>query len=678
MSAFMQWLRSLASPVSYRLDLRGRLMVLAMMPVIVFAVTWGTYIVHQRDADLRAQLQQRAQLLARQMATAADYGIFSGNTAALQTLTLAVSREASVVLATIYSANREMLARHLADGYPANDKDQHIQALFQKSLRMGQQSTNIGQGNWIAYLEPVRSPMLVVDDIPEPGNGSTEARTRGYAIVEVSLDSVRGEMLRFGLTVSSLLAGVLASVGFIAHRFSQRLDRRIREVAQAAQSIGAGATGVRLGPVNIAIFDRLANDLNGMAEQLEQSRQGLELRIENATAALREQRDTAERASSAKTRFLAAASHDLRQPMHALSLLVAALKQEQTAALRDELLKRIDATSEAMSGLLDALLDISRLDAGGVRAKTEVFALQFLLMRLQDTYEAFASRKSIDLQVISSPLWVRSDPMLLERILGNFLSNAIRYTPPGGRVLVCARNRGDTCLVQVRDNGPGIEEVHQQAIFQEFVQIHNPQRDRSQGLGLGLAIVQRLAQLLDHPIGLRSEPGRGSTFEVSVSVHLTQAGEGEPLASEVEVPANAHPLDPNGLHSCRIILVEDDALVRDSYQRLLQLWGCDVRIYADGESALAQALADPWTPQIIITDHRLGSGVNGLQLIAQIRSQKGTQIPAVLITGDTEEPALRSAGDALTRVLFKPVRPAVLHQVLIRFNNPVADHSGAV
>ena len=673
MNPALERMRTVRRVFVYRMDLRGRLMALAMVPVIVFAIVWGAYIIRERSDDLRLQLQQRAQLLARQLATAADYGIFSGNASALQNLTSAVSRETSVVVASIYGSNLQILASSMADDRPPQNQGERTLALITQSQRQGHRPVSVSQDSWIACLEPVHSPMLVVDDLPESAARPSEAPIRGYAVVEVSSQGVRTELVRFGFTVTALLVGVLTSVWILARRFSKRIDQRIQQVALAAQDIGSGKTGIRLKQADIAIFDRLANDLNRMAEQLEQSRQGLEIRVEKATAALREQRDTAERANSAKTRFLAAASHDLRQPMHALSLLVAALKQERDTASRGDLLTRIDATTEAMSGLLDALLDISRLDAGGVQARPESFELQSLLLRLRDTYEAFASRKDVELLVLSSHFWVHSDPMLLERILGNFLSNAIRYTPAGGRVLLCARRRGNSCMLQVRDNGPGIELVHQQAIFQEFVQIHNPQRDRSQGLGLGLAIVQRLAQLLWHPIELRSTPGMGSTFAVRVPLHHVDTPE---LAVGSPEPAVASTLvndDPARLQGYRILLVEDDTLVRESYERLLQLWHCQVRAFSEGETALQQVCAGAWKPQLVITDHRLGAGMNGLQLVAQLRAQLDFTLPAIVITGDTEEAALRSADNLTTRVLFKPVRPAVLKQALILFSSTPHD-----
>lgn len=652
------WLQKLSLR---RMDLRGRLMWLAMLPVLVFAVVWGVYVIRQRAADLEAQLQQRAQLLARQLAVAADYGIFSFNQAALDNIAQGVARESSVIAVTITSADGRVLASLPAPIYPNANPARWLQAMLDASRHNGGDGVSEKNAEWIAHLEPIRSPLLIIDDLLEQPTPLRSDALQGYAIVQVSTHSIRGELYQFGLSVMALLAGVLLSGWLMARRFSTSIDQRIQAVVQAAQKIGKGDVGIRLQPGYIPSFNRLSQDINSMAEQLEQSRLRLEQRIQEATQALREQRDAAQQANSDKTRFLAAASHDLRQPMHALNMLVDALKHIPHGDDRTRLIERIEATSQAMSELLDALLDISRLDAGGVSFQRKPFALQSLLLRLRNTYEGEAERRGIVLVVHGTQTCVHSDPLLLERILGNLLSNALRYTPPGGCVLLAVRTRGDSILLQIRDNGPGIAPESQQAIFQEFVQLHNPQRDRSQGLGLGLAIVQRLAQLLEHPIGLRSCLGRGSVFHVQVPrCELPQ----ESVPPEAFVSLQA-PFPP-GLDGCRILLIEDDGLVRESYIHLLQLWKCEIRAHHSSDTALADPHLLAWQPQLIITDHRLGGALNGRQLIEALRHHMGCSLPAIIMTGDTEDSALRQAGTDSLCILYKPVKPAELRQRLLQ------------
>ncbi len=650
----------------YRRDLRSQLLALAMLPVIVFAFVWGAYVIHQRANDLQAQLQERAQLLARQMAVAADYGIFSGNSGALQSLTLAVSREPAVIVASIYGLNQKILATHLSTISAAESQITNIDisGLVNQFAANGNAQKHTRNDRWIAYFEPVRSPSISIDDLPD---ATSSTAIIGFAVVIVSTKAITEELTGFIVAVLALLAGVLASSWLIVRRFSLLIDRRVGAVALAAQQIGQGQTGVRLGHSKTAVFNNLSTDLNHMAEQLEQSRFELEQRVEMATAAMREQRDAADHANIAKTRFLAAASHDLRQPMHALSLLIAAIQQDQSIQSRDNLLERIDATTQAMSALLDALLDISRLDAGGVQAQPKTCELLPLLLSVRDTHNVLAQHKDIELHVRPTGLWVHSDPILLQRIIGNFVSNAIRYTAPGGRVLITARKRGQNCHLQIRDNGPGIDPIYQKSIFDEFFQIKNPQRDRSLGLGLGLAIVQRLVNLLGHTITLRSCPNHGSSFGLVIPIEA-------PISNDpiIGLPTNieAAPSSSIGLAGCRLLLVEDDALVRDSYERLLTLWGCEVSSYRTAAAALTNAHAGVLAPQIIISDYLLGEGTNGLELIASIRRHLGAPIPAALITGNTEDPALRQNNDCTVRIIFKPVKPSVLLQTLLELLTP--------
>lgn len=656
------WLRRLTL---LHVDLRGRLMWLAMLPVLVFAVVWGVYVIRQRAADLEAQLQQRAQLLARQLAVAADYGIFSFNQAALDNIAQGVVRESSVIAATITANDGRVLASHYAPGQEEGASPDRLRAMLEAFRRNGGDGVSEKNAEWIAYLEPIRSPFLVIDDLPDQAAPPPGDTVQGHAIVQVSTRSIRGELYDFGLRVMALLAGVLLSGWIMARRFSASIDRRIQAVVQAAQKIGNGEVGIRLHPSHIPSFDRLSQDINSMAGQLEQSHLRLEHRVQEATQALREQRDAAQQANSDKTRFLAAASHDLRQPMHALNMLVDAMKHTDHENERIRLIERIEATSQAMSDLLDALLDISRLDAGGVSFQLQAFEIQPLLLRLRDTYEGQAERRGIALVVHSTRACVRSDPLLLERILGNFLSNALRYTPAGGCVLLAVRKRAGNILIQIRDNGPGIAPESQQAIFQEFVQLHNPQRDRSQGLGLGLAIVQRLAQLLDHPIGVRSCMGHGSNFYIRVPQCAFPQEPAQPGALAGYVPQATPSLAP-GLDGCRILLIEDDAMVRESYTHLLQLWQCETRAHAGSDTALADTHLQAWRPQLIITDHRLEGALNGRQLIEALRRQLGTHLPAIIMTGDTEDPTLRQAGTDNLRILYKPVKPAELRQILLQ------------
>jgi len=361
---------------------------------------------------------------------------------------------------------------------------------------------------------------------------------------------------------------------------------------------------------------------------------------------------------------LAAASHDLRQPMHALSLLVSAAQREKDPVAQSNIIHRIETATSALSDLLNSLLDISRLDGGGVQVRPEIFALDSLMFRLQDTYQSLAEEKGLELVIRPTKACTRSDPALLERILGNFLSNAIRYTPYGGTVYVAVRPRGSEWLIQVRDNGPGIPLEDQTTIFQEFVQLSNPQRDRSLGLGLGLAIVERLVRLLGHQVEVRSLPGRGATFGLRIPRHnLNEA------AQTVDTTKASEPLKLDGL---RILVVEDDELVRHSFTGLLGMWGAKVEAFGQADAALNHLQNQGSRPQLIITDHRLGRDQNGLDLARAISQQQGHSVPTLLITGDTEDLELQHLSEPHLLVLYKPVKPNVLVANIDRLLNAVA------
>jgi len=640
-------------------DLHARLMLLAMSPVVFFAVAWGGYAIHQRGSDLEGQLRERAQLLGRQMSIAADYAVFARNPIALESIAAGVASEASVVAAVLLDGNGRVLVRR--NGVEGADAQrwQRLERRITDALAHGEQPFMLDDGGAFVYVHPVSSPALAIEDMPA---AAELPRTQGYGVVVMSVDAIRAERTRFGLIVVALLATVLIATGKLVSRFSARIDNRLSELEEAALKIGGGNTGVRLPLRGVPAFDRLSRHINAMAQQLEQSRRQLEHRVRQATQAVREQRDAAERANQAKTRFLAAASHDLRQPMHAISMILAVLRQQHEPAARMELHDRAEAAAQAMSDLLDALLDISRLDSGNINPHPETFSLQKMFDRLRNTYESLAERRQITLTVRPcANLWITSDPSMLERIVGNFISNAIRYTPEGGQVLVAARRRAGSVLIQVRDNGPGIEPDSQRLIFQEFVQLHNPQRNRSEGLGLGLAIVQRLARLLFHPLSVRSSPGRGATFMVSVPRSAVPALSAVP-AAEGDGPV------ADSLNGCEVLLVEDDVLVRESYRRLLELWGCSVSVHADGIGALAYCRDHAWRPQLVVTDFRLDSAMDGASLVDALRKLHGAPIPAAIVTGDTEDARLRDLRETWTRVLFKPVRPVLLAQTLKSLN----------
>jgi signal transduction histidine kinase/CheY-like chemotaxis protein len=372
-----------------------------------------------------------------------------------------------------------------------------------------------------------------------------------------------------------------------------------------------------------------------------------------------------ETANLAKSRFLAAASHDLRQPLHALGLFVAQLRGRVKAAERDRIVERIDASVAAMNELFNELLDIAKLDAGVLAPNRAEFPIAHLLQRIETNFAGPARDKALRLRVLPSTAWIRSDPILLERILLNLVSNAVRYTSRGG-VLVGCRQRDGMLRIEVVDTGPGIPADQQLEVFGEFYQLAGFERDRHGGLGLGLAIVDRLCRLLDHPIELTSMVGHGSRFAVSVPA----------VAPRARVVAPVPSIVPDALSGKLVVVVDDDALVREGMGGLLRAWGCNV-VTAPSEGAAMVGLAKR-RPDLIVCDYRLANGVTGFDVIARLRRSCGATVPAFLISGDTAPERLREARVSGYHLLHKPVQPAALRAMLGRLLKKEAARAAAV
>ena len=355
-------------------------------------------------------------------------------------------------------------------------------------------------------------------------------------------------------------------------------------------------------------------------------------------------RRDADEANTAKSRFLAAASHDLRQPLQTLALVQGLLANLVEGERGQRLVARIDETVGAMTGMLNTLLDINQIEAGSLRPEVATFALGPMLHRLRDEFAYHAEAKGLELHVVGCGRFVASDPRLLEQMLRNLISNALKYTTMG-KVLVGCRRHGSALTIEVLDTGVGIAKDELKAIFAEYHQIDNVARERSPGLGLGLglAIVQRLGDLLGHPIQVRSRTGHGSRFWVEVPTAAATAA----AAPTVPTPAAGRAL---------ILLVEDDPEIRDLLNMALQAAGHDTMIAGDVAAALAEQGAI--RPDLVLTDYNLPGGANGLDLAARIRAAGLAATPVVVLTGDISDATVRDIARAGCAQLSKPVKTA--------------------
>jgi signal transduction histidine kinase len=448
---------------------------------------------------------------------------------------------------------------------------------------------------------------------------------------------------RSGLLLLAALALAVVAGMFLA----RRMIVPIRELRIGAARIGSGDLTRRISIRTGDELEALGDQFNSMAAQLHDSYATLERKVEERTQQL-------ELANLAKSRFLAAASHDLRQPLHALGLFVAQLQASIDAPDRGRIVERIGAAVAAMNELFGALLDISKLDAGVLDPNITEFPVAHLLQRLETTFAGAAHEKDLSLQVVPSEAWIRSDFILLERVLLNLVSNAIRYTSRGGAVVGC-RRRDRSLRIEVYDTGVGIPTDQRQKIFAEFYRLGDAHDNRA-GLGLGLAIVDRLCRLLDHPIELASTSGKGSRFAVIVPLLESPPG--------IAAPPIAPPTHADALRGKLVVVIDDDALVLESMSGLLKGWDCRVVAAPCFSDALAGVEACDRLPDLIISDYHLSDGMSGIDAIERLRRGLRTTTPAFLISGDINAERVRETRERGYYLLHKPVSPIALRAIL--------------
>lgn len=431
----------------------------------------------------------------------------------------------------------------------------------------------------------------------------------------------------------------------------------------------------KLKKINEVLIGRVERsmDQQGNAFSLFQTAINLEGRVRRRTEELRstlrhlEQsnidlvaaKENAELANLSKTRFLAAASHDVLQPLNAAHLSVSALAELQTNEEGKKLVKQVERSLETMEDLLRTLLDISKLDAGVVEPEITDVHLESLFSSLRSDFLPLAEMKGLKLKFLPVGVAVRSDRTLLRRILQNIVSNALRYTRTGG-VLVGTRHRGRTIRIDVADTGCGIAEDQREAVFEEF---HRGAASADMelatgGLGLGLSIVRRMASALEIPITFSSKVGRGTIFHIDVPEAHGQVTEAAPGTSESERPRGY------GLFGTKVLLVENDPDVQKAMSGLLERWQCTVRAATSTDDALDMLGDTAWIPDIVIADQHLDGGDLGTNTVAEVRDYLGRTVPALIVTADPSSAVIKAAREASIELMRKPLKPAQLRALL--------------
>jgi signal transduction histidine kinase len=625
-------------------SLRARMLLLALLPATLIAVLLTTVFLLRAIDDLEQGLRVRGTAISRQLANAAEFGIFSGQRAGLLALTESTLH--------IDSDARGAAVIHPRGATIAGSGELNPSLWPALAPIQGQRLGADG----LLFMAPVMRSSLPVDDIYGGAEGTRAATSNviGYVVVEMSRQDISRKSER--LIVVGAFIALLASAlgGWLALRIARGVTDPMLEASEVVARIGEGELTARMNTESAGALQVLATGINDMAERIGVTQEELRARVAEATLDLRRQKEAAEHATIAKSHFLAAASHDLRQPLHALGLFVSGLAQSEVARHEPKLVGHIQSAVDTLQNLLDAILDISRLDGGNLVPEIGSFSLGPVLQRLHQDLSLLAEQKGLRLRLRPTRIRVRSDQRIVERILLNLVGNALRYTQKGG-VLVSCRRRGAAALVEVWDTGEGIPEQSREEIFEDYVQLGNPERDRAKGLGLGLAICRRLADLLAIPIGVRSRPGRGSVFWIE----LPAVEDAEPAPQSLLAEQAAE----HGRILGTVLVVDSDALVRAGMEQAIAGWGGRVLLAANRDQALRRCRESALLPDLAICAVHLPGRVSGIGLAEELQRDFGPMGVLLMSADVTEEvqAAARRAGFAL---LKKPVPPGRLRAAL--------------
>lgn len=626
-----------------RWDVGTRVLFAAVAPAMLIALVLAWYFTYVRISALDRELHEHGYAIARQLAPASEYGIFSGNREFLHQLAESAVRDSGVDGVAVFDDSGRIMA---SSGLLYSEVLRDVRPAARLEMRPSPEDA-------LVFVAPV-GRMRTEDPVDDASGGESEGPNAvlGSVLVQMSLAPIearKNELILAAAAISTL--GLLAAV-WLARRLSQDVVHPILQLANTVGLIKGGNLSARSDIEAAGVLKLLESGINDMAAALETGQRDLEKRVAAATAELQKQKEVAELANRTKTQFLAAASHDLRQPIQAAGLFVSALRLRSRDDDTQRLVSRIERALGGLDAVLDALLDISRLDAGAITPRVEAFPVARIFAGLRDAFAATAGESELELRFAPTAAWCVSDPLLLERVLSNLVSNALRYTAKGGVVVGCRRS-GDRLRLEVWDTGSGIPENKREEIFREFVQLGNPQRRRDKGLGLGLAIVDRLSRLLNHPVGFRSLVGKGTVF--SITVPRAQAPRRESTASF----APAHAGDFSGT---RLLAIDDDRDVLESLVAFLTQVGTEV-VTASSAAEARRVAASSGPLDAILSDFRLPDG-DGVSLIKELRRNGGREIPGIIMTGETAEAVLHRVEESDLPLLHKPVPADTLHATL--------------
>ena len=612
-------------------NLQRDLFRLGVVPCAAVALALTGWFTHSRLQTLEAAFDAEGQAVARQVAAMSDLSLYAGDLPALQNVANAALRGGQVT--------RVEISNSAGIYVTAGPKTPSL-----AQLRMFTSPVTLREASRASAFAPA---------------GSTAAGDTPIGLVQTFRDTTaytreRSRSLIAGIGIA--LVALIAAWASVRH-MARTVARPLRRVSRTVAALEAGHFEVRCdvveggtrGTHELAV---LAHDIDRLAERLQRNRQISEERVREATAVALQRMAEAEQAALSRARFLAAASHDLRQPLHAMGLFIDGLLPGATPAQRPAVL-RLQESTEFMGVLLDDLLEISRLDAQVLTPAIVKVPLVELFDQLDAQHAAAAVEARVRLHWSDRGLAVRSDAAMLRRIVGNLVTNALRHAPEGGTVLVAARRSAQGVRIEVRDNGVGIAPIHQGRIFEEFYQVANTERDRRRGFGLGLAICARIAALLGTRITVRSALQAGSTFAFTL-----------PAARLADLtPPEPPRIAPAPLAGLRCLVVDDDPAILDGSRALLEQWGCHAECVSTGAEAIARLGTGDIHYDAVLCDLQLAGEGDGVDVIDAAKRLQPDAL-AVLVSGATGPEVLQRLRHGGVMLLTKPVAPAKLRALL--------------
>lgn len=597
----------------------------ALVPTLITAGLLVTLLTQRQLVSLRRMAQTNADSIATQTASVSVQPLRAMRLRELMRIADSIGELPHVTRVQIRTADGQILADHRAD-----DDERH-------------------------------EVMSVVRQVVDTQQAKPEVL--GSVLVDVSLhDAIVAQRAGLKHALIALLLSLLV-VGVIGWQVARWISAPLRHLAGAVRQLGQGGQPVSVTVTDSTEIGELQRGFNHAAAALFESQRSMQRKIEQATQELARKNAALEAASVARSRFLAAASHDLRQPLYALTLFSAALAVDENDPQRLDRIAHIQECVQSLDHLFGELLDLSRLEAGAVQVDISEFPLGNVFSEVHRNFSMVAEQRGLELRFHPTRRWVRADRVMLTRILNNLVSNALRFTRQGGALIGARHSRAGQVRIEVWDTGSGIAPEHLPSVFEEFYRIEDHadaglDDGSHSGLGLGLATVQRLAQLLDTTVEAKSRHGRGSVFHF-----------GLPLASARALPAPADDDAAGDLAGRRVLVLDDDPAILSGLRFLLRSWGCDVAIAEDRQQALEAIENWPAPVDLVICDLHLRSGDRGPDLFAELdrlyERDGEARFARLLVTGETRVERLHEVIAGKIPLLHKPVSPQHLRSAML-------------